>query len=443
MRTRSEATMSTTVPNEPPKLLVLPQTLSRDASIVTLAHPRTQIPTRYYFCPETGVYEFTKIAAPKSDYRSWLLGPTSPGEGSNPGGEKEAEVNNGSEVSDKETTETISKGYAIKTAELYTVTRIDVLFLLLPVLSPRPSSTRAETQKILFLSVDDLFENLVAISKHFSVLSRHAPTKARLIKRLGDVCDTVEAGDEKMYRLNHEKLLLDLVVKARRMVASGFPASMDEKFVKKALEVPIMGIKREETGVSERSIESQDVVDPGPREPSETQSSTATLSKTDSQSTLETNLTTADTQSSLDTTSTPLTPGDQPSEHSHLLRLRTSLTYILSVYVPSHLTAPLTHLLSSPTSPLNLEPLTTHLSHLASLRTTALASRSLGDYSRKRGYEDEEAAESRAEKKLKKEEEEKRKKAGQSKAVRDLKKVDVKGMKKMSDFFGVGVKKGG
>jgi len=51
---------------------------------------------------------------------------------------------------------------------------------------------------------------------------------------------------------------------------------------------------------------------------------------------------------------------------------------------------------------------------------------------------DDEAAETRAEKKRRKEEEEKRKKAGESRGLRDLKKVNVTGMKKMSDFFGKG-----
>lgn len=51
-------------------------------------------------------------------------------------------------------------------------------------------------------------------------------------------------------------------------------------------------------------------------------------------------------------------------------------------------------------------------------------------------YEEDDAAETRAEKKRRKEEEEEKKKAGESRGIRDLKKVDTKGMKKMSDFFG-------
>jgi hypothetical protein len=59
----------------------------------------------------------------------------------------------------------------------------------------------------------------------------------------------------------------------------------------------------------------------------------------------------------------------------------------------------------------------------------------MSDFSRKRGLDDEEV-EARADKKRKKEEEEKIKKAAESQAVRNLKKVNTTGMKKMSDFFG-------
>lgn len=59
----------------------------------------------------------------------------------------------------------------------------------------------------------------------------------------------------------------------------------------------------------------------------------------------------------------------------------------------------------------------------------------LSSFSRKRGIEDDVEAEERAEKKRKLEEEEKRKKASQSRGVKELSKVDVKGMKKMSSFF--------
>ena len=59
-----------------------------------------------------------------------------------------------------------------------------------------------------------------------------------------------------------------------------------------------------------------------------------------------------------------------------------------------------------------------------------------GDGENEDDDDDEGAAAERAEKRRRAEEEERRKKAGQSRGVRDLKKVNTAGMKKMSDFFG-------
>ena len=106
-------------------------------------------------------------------------------------------------------------------------------------------------------------------------------------------------------------------------------------------------------------------------------------------------------------------------------------------YISAPLCARFDELLASPTeSPVDFKPLQDRLQHIANLRAEALAARSLGDFSRKRGAEDVDAAEARAEKKRKEDEETKKKKAGQSRGVRDLQKVNTGGMKKMSDFFG-------
>jgi hypothetical protein len=98
-----------------------------------------------------------------------------------------------------------------------------------------------------------------------------------------------------------------------------------------------------------------------------------------------------------------------------------------------HLSETLKKLIASQPSTVDFAPLDSHLAHLAKLRQDALAARSLGDYSRKRALDEDN--ETRAEKKQKLDEEEKRKKAGESRGVKALKKVNVTGMKKMSDFF--------
>ena len=320
----------------------------------------------------------------------------------------------------------ISDGYVMKNAELLIATPIDYLFLLLPSFASSPSA-KSPSAKRLFLSADDLLETLCGDSKHIHQLLDHRPTGQALEDRMAAVCDTVDAGDEKMYRLNDERLLNELVLKARIMIANGLPKSMEEKFIRRALESPIMTVKHEESMISEKSASQVDTP------PSESIAS-------DSQASTNNSVLTSSAASSVETEIT--IPGGSnlatsESELYHLLRMRTALSYMISVYIAPALTATLSSLLASERSPINFKPLDERLSYIAELRADALASRSFGDFSRKRsGLEDDEAAESRAEKKRKKEEEEKKKRANESRNLRDLKKVDTSGMKKMSDFFG-------
>ncbi|KAL9119999.1 MAG: hypothetical protein Q9187_003448 [Circinaria calcarea] len=426
---------------EAPKLIVTPKAISENACILTLAHPRTAVPTRYYFCPETGVYEFTRIAAPKSTYRSLLIAPnhaSSPGSyqsgcktetalseniasQAENGATSNHEVNNGSSA--------MLEGCVSKVAELFTVTPMDPLFLIIRALDPMPSNSRSESPKPLFRSAGDLFENLWATSKHFDRLSNHQRTCEILESRMEILCDTVDAGNERMYRLNEDKLVQELVRKARKMVSSGLPASMEEKFVYKALEVPVIGVKREDSSCSGAVLEDAREPDLPTSETTDSQTSTSSLLTRFSDFSEKTNITTPDQPSQLET----------PPEVTDLLRLKTALSYINSAYLHPSLETTITNLLASDNSPIDFKPLESHLAQIARLRAEAFSSRSLADFSLKRSMnEDDEAAETRAEKKRKKDEEEKRKKAGQSKAVRDLKKVDTTGMKKMSDFFGKG-----
>ena len=150
--------------------------------------------------------------------------------------------------------------------------------------------------------------------------------------------------------------------------------------------------------------------------------------------------TVSDRDASSDATS--VSTSTRPAEMQHLLRLRTALDFLLANYVPSQVSLSLRTLLSTSISaPIDFKPLEGHLDQLDSLRRQAIAARSLSDYSRKRSInEDEEAGDTRAEKKRRKDEEEKRKRAGESRGLRDLKRTDVSGMKKMSDFFGAKAK---
>ncbi|KAL9136098.1 MAG: hypothetical protein Q9175_002687 [Cornicularia normoerica] len=415
----------------PPKVLVLPEHASPGACICVLAHPRTLTPSRYYFDPGKGLYEFTCVAAPKSTCRSWLIGRQTRlvsqeddaryGKAPTTTEKPEPEL---AEANDRP----ISDGYTVKNAEMLIATPIDHLFLLLPSFIHEPSA-KSPTVKSLFFSADDLLEKLSEKSKHFSHISGHDHVRLAMEQRMGAVCDTVYAGDEEMYHLSDEKLLGELVQKAKNMIAKGLPASMEERFIRKALETPVMVVGHDETSIPDATMSqnerptSESIV----LEPVDSQTSTASQESTASAPSTTTELTLPEDN----------TPAINASELYHLLRLRTALSYIISSYVPPAIARTLNTLISSGKSQVDFTMLDERLANIARMRTEALASRSLGDFSRKRNmYEDDAAAETRASKKRKKEEEEKKMKAGESRGIKDLKKVDTKGMKKMSDFFG-------
>jgi hypothetical protein len=419
--------------SNPPKVFILPKDPCSDARVVTLANPKTTLDTRYFCCPEKGFYEFTKVAEPRTTPRSWLLVPSD-------GGAGDRKRQNEKVLAQKDDGEyTPSKGYITKDAEIFIATPIDPLFLILPTLAPSPS---AQEGKRLFLASDDYIDKMALKSSHFRALLRASSTQKKIEARMAAVCDTVEAGDETMYRLNETKLLQELLQKAKRMVDYGLPSSMEEKFVTKVLEVPMLSLKREGSSILEGAEEG---------EPLNTSSiATSATDSVDSQTSASSTDSLATSASLASTTTISVSGADGKAEPSnptpaattitapegipHLLRLRTALDFITTSYLPPHLQRTVQSLLQTPTPPtIDFGPLNQHLSHLADLRQQALASRSLGDYSRKRTLDEDE--ETRADKKRKKDEEEKRRKAGESRGVRELKKVNVKGMKKMSEFF--------
>ncbi|KAL8804601.1 MAG: hypothetical protein Q9200_005758 [Gallowayella weberi] len=421
---------------DPLRLLLLPQASGPDARICTLLHPSTSKPCRYYWCPKEGLYEFQKVAAPRKACRSWLLCPKA-------GGEKAREVTGivGSatlDAVDTSGTETAngtiqesrvdgtcsqrispSQGHTIKDPEIFIATPIDFLFIVLPSLYAQIS----KNSKALFLSLDDLLENALEESKDLKYILGHETVRPTVEARMAAVCDSVDAGDEIMYRLNMDKLVRELVAKAKRMSSNGLPASMEAKFIDKALEVPMMSLKREASSMSQAASDVATSADSA----GASQPSTAMNESMDSRASFTTDVTTPDQPP----------PTAVPENIKNLLRLRTALNFIISSYLAPTLASLIQTNLSIASSPVDFKPLEAYLAHLANLRAEALASRTLSNFSRKRSMdEDDEAAEAKAEKRRKKEEEEKRQKMGLTKGVRDLKKADITGMKKMSDFFG-------
>ncbi|GFF42486.1 ribonuclease H2 subunit B [Aspergillus udagawae] len=394
-----------TTAQTPSKTFVLPSAAGDDSRFITLPNPRTGEPNRYFFCPKLGVYEFTVVGSTPQFPRSILFTPKPNTKSSN--GEDDRSQ---------------AKGTISRVAELYVATPIDVMFFMIPLLAP---ATSTHTKR-LFQPLDDIIDSQDDLASHLRRILYNEDFRSVLQSRVEAVCDSVEAGDEKMFRFDEGKLLKELIAKAERIVAQGLPASLEERFVRQALVTPLMSVKREETIIGGTSSLADDGEGES-QDKQETQSTTTTTASVSTPSGVSTPATELSAESNLESATR--------DNMAHLLRISTVLSFIKESYISPQLCARLDELLATPETPVDLKPLHDHLQHIAELRAQALATQSLGDFSRKRGADDDEAAESRAEKKRRKEEEEKKKKAGESRGVRDLKKVNTAGMKKMSDFF--------
>ncbi|KAI1205030.1 uncharacterized protein F4807DRAFT_298794 [Annulohypoxylon truncatum] len=402
----------------PPKLFILPTKATKDARIVSLPNPRYGKPTRYLVCPETGIYEFTRIAAPKSTPKSWLI------ECENTDKVEEKTSEDGAEL----------RAYITKGADLYVATPVDPIFVLLPAFADQSASTK--DGKRMFVTSDDHLDSIKSDSSHLSEILRWGKVRTLLESRMAAICDTAEAGDETMFRFSEDKLLAEVLGKAQKMSEQPLPKSMEDKFVTKTLEAPVVGVKREVTTTSttEQTKAETQTETSAPA----SGASTPKLESSDTQSSASSTETSTTTASDASTAATSVAaaaeeiPTVQASaEVVKLQRLRTAFAFICSAYIAPAQAAPLQERLATK---VDFAPLNAYLAQINQLRQEAAAARGMGDYSRKRVLDEEEVAE-RRESKKRKEEEEKRKKAGESRGVRDLKKVNTAGMKKMSDFF--------
>ena len=403
--------------SNPPQIFILPKEISPSARILTLLNPATSNPNRYLLCPDKGFHEFARVAAPKKACNSWLLAP-------------DRDVASSGLAIDNEVES--SEGYVLKTPDMMVATPIDPLFLLLPGLAgdhmAEMGGGRREQE---YLSPSDYTERLSETSEHLKQMMQsdmRSKFAAMLEARLEVVCDIMDAGDERLYTLSKQKLLRELVGKAQKMVTKGLPASMEERFVKRELAVPVLSIKREEGSVS---IADQDSPATGGAE-SESASQSRSQ-ETQSSVTTSTSISTA-------ATSVVSISADEASnatdELTYLLRLRTALSFLLNSYIAPSLRSNLESLLKSLPSILDFTPLDKHLAHINELKKEAQALRSMSDnISRKRSVMEDEDALEKAEAKKRKKEEEDVKKKNTSRGVQQLKKADTSGMKKLSAFF--------
>ncbi|KAI5288212.1 hypothetical protein KEM54_005384 [Ascosphaera aggregata] len=115
-----------------------------------------------------------------------------------------------------------------------------------------------------------------------------------------------------------------------------------------------------------------------------------------------------------------VTPGPEKEKLQRLLRLRTSLSFLLSSYVPGHIRDMIEKHISLSSLPIDFTPLTEHLNCISEQRARAAAAAAVNDnISRKRGrLHDEEDFDLRQGAIRLKQDEEKKKRSKESKAVR-------------------------
>ncbi|KAK0824853.1 hypothetical protein LTR73_007406 [Friedmanniomyces endolithicus] len=396
----SQPTLSSSE-SDPPKLFVLPDDASPESRFLTLPHPATSRPTRYFLDPARGFYEFTRVSAPRKTCRSVLLVAGVEERRQNIGREQTCEENDErrkEEGKGEEGQEGEEEGYVLQSPDLFIATPIDCLFTLIPALWPTGNLDHQEEwstfhDKLFSNNDEDVrYKHLRSIFRSGSEAGK--ALEQRMEARMRSVCDTIEMGDETSYKLSMKKFAGVVYEKAERMVAAGLPPSMEEHFIRRVLEVP------------ERSIMTDDsvplVLDEFPDPASGGLPTVAATQRTDSKT----------------------------AQLVHLLRLRTALNYLTTTLLPASLIRCL--LAHFESGLMDFAPLTAHLANVARLKAEAHALRSISDnISRKRGTLDDEEALGRAEVKKRKKEEEEIKKKGMSAGVKRLGKVDVGGMKRL------------
>lgn len=424
----------------PPILAVLPKQLTSEARVISVRHPVLGSYTRYLVCPENGFFEFKKVRPSKKASKSLLLVPRQPN------GKEEEELSlgkghaNKSQAGSSDTAgmpvkgrngeDYINTGVALRSPELLVATPLDAIFILLLLLAQENSSSAH-----MYLDLDGHLDALDHISPHLNEMIRDERLRGVLEKRISSICDIQEVGEENMYRLSEEKLLRELISKSERMASRKFPASLEEKYVKATLEVPVMNVRREDSNIS--IVSETNTLGDAPRDQSQTLSEKDSNKGSQTSASLSEEASTAATSFSGEPTAAAsmlqINPPILDTVH-HLQRIKVAFDFLLGSYLAPSLQQKMRNILQS-SDDIDFNPLEKHLAHVSSLKEQIQALRSISDnISRKRAHDDDEAAEARAEKKRKKEEEEKKKKL-ESKAARDLKKVNTSGMKKLSSFF--------
>ncbi|RKF82348.1 putative ribonuclease h2 subunit b protein [Golovinomyces cichoracearum] len=401
-----------------PQVLILPNDTSENARLISLKNPRCSKSSRYLICPVKGLFELKEVAGNTSLRRSWFLHPDIEGK---PKDKKLDEIDIYSEPT----------GHTMQRADLLIATAIDPLFIILPSLMPLPEIKSSKSLKKLFLSRDEYLERLISHSPQISNFLETSSMRELFSYRIAAVCDMLDVDGEKLYRMNEDKLVEELLRKAMKMANGGLPTSIEESIVKRSLEIPNTGMKYEE---DHQPVHRADGAKVG---------SSLGLETSHRQGSLSSNI--CDAKASKVPTDRSPTPAKSIApEHEqqeavleleiiNLLRTRVSLSYIFSNYISPHICEILREKLIKSKTLIDFGPLDVRLAHVSKLRQNSLCARSNDDFSRKRSRLDDGEPNFKVEKKSK--EESKKSNAICSRGVKVLKKANISGMKKMSEFF--------
>ncbi|KAJ6166654.1 hypothetical protein N7470_002101 [Penicillium chermesinum] len=321
-RTRSAAPSETAEPvkgqkgvltsvETPSKTFILPKSTSSDARLLSLPNPQTGDLSRYYFCPERGIFEFIVVSTPSHAPRSILFTYA-----------RQLSRENGANA---------SNAMIAKKADLLVATPIDPIFFLIPLLVPSSKSGQS-----LFQPLDDIIDSNDDLSPHLRHVLYDDKFRSTLLSRAGSICDTVEAGDEVMLRFSETQLLKEIVGKAERMATAGLPASLEERFIRQALAAPLMAVKREDV-LTNQAPSIEDAV-------------SVAEDKPESPSTVATAATPSVSTPVGESTPVPQLPGDESAAGENvarLLRISTALAYMKETYLSPALASRLDVLLAA------------------------------------------------------------------------------------------------
>lgn len=374
-KAESKVSEKTVKKSESPAFVLIHPKSEGSETIITLPHALTDKPTRYLLSPK-GIYEIKAFQNPKTQPQSWLLVP-------------------------QETGSKLGEGETVSSGTTYVTTQIDPLFLAIPVLF----SEEAKKGRKRFISFDDLTEGLVEASPHWRRVLRSEGARKLLEARVAAVSDSVDGGDEPLYKPSEEKLIQLLLKRVERMagyLASEKGGSLAQEFVSKPLAGP--------TALA----------------PSSGNVLKSTVNEADEK---------PDSEKPEESKEEPKEEDKSTSEEAAVKPLQALLSahaFLAQTLLPSSISSTL---LTALKSAHDFTPLDAYLAKIKASRAELSAVRS-SDFSMKRSYgeDDEERAEKRRKKEAE-EEAEKKKKKSMSKAAKDLGKVNTKNMMKLSSFF--------